>query len=159
MTEPKAASVEVDIVIDASPEAVYHLVADLNSLADLADETTDMTWQKGNTSRPGAVFKGHNRNGDHTWSTTCTITDADPGRRFAFDVKYLVLPVSRWQYDFEATDSGGCRVVERTWDRRPGWFSKIAQRSTGVADRESANGEHMRTTLLRLKEAAEQQLS
>lgn len=163
MTEPtgaraQRADVEVDIVVDATPDAVYALVADLNSLVDLAEETTEMSWRKGSTAKPGAVFTGHNRNGKHTWSTTCTITDADPGKRFAFDVKYTLLPIARWQYDFEAAD-GGCRVTERTWDRRPGWFKKLAVHATGVADRDSANSEHMTITLQRLKEAAEQQLS
>lgn len=158
MTESPKPDVEVDIVVDAAPEAVYALVADLNSLVDLAEETTQMSWRKGNSARPGAVFTGHNRNGKHSWSTTCTITDADPGKRFAFDVTHTMLPVSRWQYDFEPTE-GGCRVTESTWDRRPGWFKKIAGRATGVSDRESANAEHMRVTLLRLKEAAEQGLS
>lgn len=159
MTDPKQADVEVDIVIDAPPEAVYSLVTDLQSLSALAEETTGMKWRKGNRVAPGAVFTGDNRNGDHTWSTTCTVTDADPGRRFAFDVKFLVLPVSRWQYDFEPTATGGCRVSERTWDRRPRWFGKLAVRTTGVADREAANAEHMRATLARLKETAEKQLS
>lgn len=158
MAHPKRADIEVDIEINASPDAVYALVADLDTLSDLADETTGITWRKGDSAQPGSVFTGHNKNGKHTWSTTCTITDAEPGSRFAFDVKHMVFPVSRWQYDFEPADSGGCRVTERTWDRRPGWFAKVAVRATGVSDRESANAEHMRATLARLKKAAEQQL-
>lgn len=156
MTQGQRADVEADIEIKASPDSVYALVADLASLADLAAETTEMTWRKGNAVQPGAVFTGHNRNGSHTWSTTCTITDAEPGKRFAFDVKYAVMPVSRWQYDFDATADGGCRVVERTWDRRPRWFRPLAGRSTGVPDRTAANTEHINATLRRLKEVAEQ---
>lgn len=113
-----------------------------------------MEWQKGNSASPGSVFKGHNRNGAKSWSTTCTVTDAEPGKAFAFDVKSLVFPVAHWRYDIAASD-GGCTVTESTWDRRAGWFKKIAGLATGVSDRDGANAEHIRLTLQRLKERAE----
>ncbi len=82
----------------------------------------------------GAVFAGHNENGSQRWSTKCTVTDAEPGRVFAFDVRHSVIPIARWQYDIVAAD-GGCQVTESTWDRRPGWFRKLAGKATGVPDR------------------------
>jgi hypothetical protein len=103
---------------------------------------------------PARCSKGHNRNGVFRWSTTCTVTDAEPGRAFAFDVRYLGLPIAHWRYDV-AAEGGGCRVTERTWDRRPGWFSKTAWIGTGVRDRDAANAEHIKLTLARLKEKAE----
>ena len=111
--------------IDASPDLVYGLITDLPTLATLAEEAVAMEWRKGNAVCQGAVFVGHNENGAKRWSTTCTVTDAEPGRVFAFDVRYTVLPIARWQYDIAAAD-GGCRVTESTWDRRPGWFRKFA---------------------------------
>jgi hypothetical protein len=42
-----------------------------------------------------------------------------------------------------------------TWDRRPGWFRKVAGRATGVTDRVAANTEHIQLTLQRLKQRAE----
>lgn len=62
--------------------------------------------------------------------------------------------VARWQYDIVAAD-GGCEVTESTWDRRPGWFRKVAGKATGVSDRVAANTEHIRLTLQRLKQRAE----
>ncbi|MGB8505806.1 MAG: SRPBCC family protein, partial [Mycobacterium sp.] len=47
------------------------------------------------------------------------------------------------------------RVTERTWDRRPAWFAKVAHLATGVKDRAAANAEHIQATLQRLKEKAE----
>jgi hypothetical protein len=41
------------------------------------------------------------------------------------------------------------------WDRRPGWFVKPGGLATGVMDRPSANAEHIRLTLHRLKAKAE----
>ncbi len=155
MTDTAPASAEAEVVIDADPAKVYDLITDLPTLASLAEENHAMEWRKGDKVSPGAVFRGHNRNGSHRWSTTCTITDAEAGRVFAFDVRYAVLPIARWRYDIVPADGGGCRVTERTWDRRPGWFSKTAWVGTGVRDRDSANAEHIRLTLARLKEKAE----
>ena len=154
MTTLGTPAASADITVDASPEAVYGLITDLATLAELAEETTAMSWHKGDAARPGAKFKGRNRNGRHTWTTTCTVTEADPGRGFAFDVHSAVVPIAHWRYDI--TPAGdGCRVTESTWDHRPGWMRRIAHLLTGVRDRGAANHEHIRATLARLKERAE----
>jgi polyketide cyclase/dehydrase/lipid transport protein len=155
MTDSDAASAQAEVNVNADPATVYHLITDLSSLASCAEEARAMEWRKGDTARPGAVFKGHNRNGLFRWTTTCTVTDAEPGEVFAFDVRYFGVPVARWRYDI-ATADAGCQVTERTWDRRPGWFSKTAWVGTGVRDRDAANAEHIRLTLQRLKQKAEQ---
>jgi Polyketide cyclase / dehydrase and lipid transport len=151
MTDPCVAAT---VHIDARPEVVYRLVTDLPTLASLAEEAVAMEWRKGNAVTPGAVFTGHNESGNRRWSTKCTVTDAEPGRLFAFDVSHTAIPVARWQYDIVAAE-GGCRVTESTWDRRPGWFRKLAGKATGVSDRVAANTEHIRLTLQRLKQRAE----
>lgn len=114
MTDP---CVMDTVQIDASPDEVYRLITDLPTLASLAEEAVAMEWRKGSAVQPGAVFTGHNQSASRRWSTRCTVTDAEPGRRFAFDVRHTVLPIARWQYDLAAAD-GGCRVTESAWDRR-----------------------------------------
>lgn len=151
MTQPDVAAT---VEIDARPDVVYGLITDLPTLASLAEEAVAMEWRKGDAVRPGAEFTGHNQSGSRRWKTRCTVTDAEPGRRFGFEVRYAVVPIARWQYDIEEA-GGGCRVTESTWDRRPGWFRKVAGKSTGVADRPAANAEHIRLTLQRLKQRAE----
>jgi hypothetical protein len=154
-----AAPVSESVDVDAAAADVYALVSDLDSMASLAEETEEMTWAEGSSAQPGAVFRGSNRNGRKTWSTTCTVTDADPGRRFAFEVTAGRLPIARWQYDVEPlADADGrarCRVTESTWDKRPGWFKRPGGWLTGVADRDTASREHIRATLARLKARAE----
>ena len=151
MTDP---CVTATVQIDARPDEVYELITDLPKLASLAEEAVAMEWRRGNAVRRGAVFTGHNENRGRRWSTKCTVTDVDPGRIFAFDVRHSIVPIARWQYDIVAAD-GGCRVTESTWDRRPGWFRKLAGKATGVTDRAAANTEHIRLTLQRLKQRAE----
>ena len=154
MTEHTPPAAGADVTIAASPEAVYALITDLPTLAALAEETDAMEWVTGHAVAPGAVFKGHNRNGSKKWTTKCTVTAAEPGRAFAFDVKSTGLPIAHWRYDISATE-GGCTVTEQTWDRRPGWFKPLAGLATGISDRESANAEHIKLTLARLKTKAE----
>ncbi len=146
--------VTATVQIDARPDLVYGLITDLPTLASLAEEAVAMEWRKGDAVRQGAVFTGHNQHGKRRWSTKCTVTDAEPGRRFAFDVRHSVFPIARWQYDIAAAD-GGCQVTESTWDRRPGWFRKLAGKATGVTERLAANADHIQLTLQRLKQRAE----
>jgi hypothetical protein len=156
MSDPSAGpSASETVQIDRSPDEVYRLITDLPTLAALAEEAVAMEFRNGDSVSKGAVFVGHNENGDKRWSTKCTVTDAEPGRTFAFDVRFTVLPIARWRYDIEAAADGGCRVTESTWDRRPGWFRKVAYRATGVTDRAAANAEHIQLTLQRLKQRAE----
>lgn len=152
MNEPSASAT---VQIAAPPETVYGMITDLPTLSELAEEAVSMELRKGAAVTEGAVFVGHNQNGNKRWTTKCTVTDAEPGRLFAFEVRHTVLPIARWQYDIEPQGDGGCRVTERTWDRRPGWFRKLAKQATGVADRDAENRKNIELTLQRLKERAE----
>jgi hypothetical protein len=154
-TEPSATG---SVEIAAAPEAVYALITDLGAMTELAEETAVMRWQKGGIAVPGAVFRGTNRNGWRRWTTKCLVTDADAGRRFAFDVSHTGVPISRWQYDIAASN-GGCTVTESTWDRRPRWYKTPAGFVTGVMNRAGANSEHIQATLQRLKARAEAKAS
>lgn len=151
MTAPSATA---SIAISASPAAVYDLITDLANYADVAEETSAYRWQSGSSVAPGAVFKGTNRNGWRRWTTTCTVTDAEPGRRFAFTVRHTKLPIARWQYEIEPT-ADGCRVTESMWDDRPTWFKTPAQFATGVRDRIAKSTANIEATLARLKQRAE----
>jgi hypothetical protein len=139
MTRPSASRT---VEVSAPAEAVYAMITDLATMAELAEETAVMRWTRGRSAAPGSVFKGTNRNGWRRWTTTCTVTDAEPGRRFAFDVAHTVVPISRWQYDIEPTVDG-CTVTESTWDRRPGWFKGVGGLATGVPKRADANDAHI----------------
>ncbi|MGQ0838448.1 SRPBCC family protein [Actinokineospora sp.] len=151
MTEPDA---HAQVEVEAPADRVYTLVSDLPGLAGLAEEFGGGSWLGGAVAaRVGARFRGVNRRGIRRWTTVSTVTDAGPGR-FAFEVRSLGLPVSRWQYDIEPTETG-CRVTESAWDRRPGWFRPITVLATGVTDRPAENQRNIERTLARLKQAAE----
>jgi hypothetical protein len=88
------------------------------------------------------------------WSTICTVTAAEPGRRFGFDVQTGRLPVSQWEYRFEG-GGGTCTVTESWTDRRPGWMRVVGDLVMGTGNRAAHNRTGMAETLARLKAAAE----
>jgi hypothetical protein len=150
---PPDARGEIDIAAPAT--RVYQLVSDPGALAELAEEYSGFHWLDGaTTARVGARFRGSNRNGVRRWSTVSTITDAEAGRRFAFEVTSFGLPVARWQYDIEPAGAG-CRVVEQTWEKRPGWFRVPSSLATGVWHRDARNRASIVATLRKLKTKAE----
>lgn len=150
-----SATVSVTREIAASPDEVWALVSDLPRMGEWSPENQGGSWVGGATGpAAGARFKGRNRNGRRSWSTTCRVTDCDPGHLFAFEVTSGPVPVSRWEYRIDATD-GGCRVTESVVDRRPRWFVTVAAVATGVRDRVEHNTATMTETLDRLAATAE----
>jgi len=148
------ADVEVSETIKAASQRVYELVSDLPRMGEWSPENTGGKWV-GGASGPavGAKFRGTNRHGLAIWMTSVTITGADPGRRFAFDVHVMGVPISTWEYTFaDAVD--GCLVTERWTDNRPGWM-RVSSIATGVRDRTAHNSRGMQETLAKLKAAAE----
>ncbi|MGH3861507.1 SRPBCC family protein [Actinokineospora sp.] len=151
MNSPDA---RAQVEVEAPADQVFSLVSDLPCLARVSEEFGSGKWLGGSAGPSvGARFRGSNRRGIRIWSTVSTVTDADP-TRFAFDVRFLGLPVSRWQYDIEPTETG-CKVTESTWDRRPAWFRPLTVIGTGVTDRRVHNQRNIELTLAKLKQAAE----
>jgi uncharacterized protein YndB with AHSA1/START domain len=147
--------VEVRETVAASPEEVYALVSDVTRMGEWSPETSSCRWV-GDATGPkvGARFRGSNRRGPLLWTTTCTVTAAEPPHRFAFSVAYAGVPISDWSYTF-AADGQSCTVVESWTDRR----NKLLQVSSipvmGVVDRGAHNRRGMVATLAALKRAAE----
>jgi len=131
---------------------VYAVVTDVAALPTWAAETVRCRWLGGVTGAAvGARFRGANRRGLVRWSTTCTVTVAEPGRAFGFRVTMMAgLPVSDWRYDFEPVGAG-CRVTESWRDLRPLPARVIGGVAIGVLDRPSHNRANMRRTLAQLK--------
>lgn len=147
--------VAVSTTINAAPEAVWGLVADLPRMGQWSPENTGGKWLGGATGPVvGARFRGTNKKGLRRWSTTCTVTVADEGKRFAFDVDYGPVPISTWDYSF--SDDGAQTTVVESWiDRRPTWMKIGAVPVMGVADRAAHNRDNMERTLAALRAAAE----
>ncbi|MGH8938925.1 MAG: SRPBCC family protein [Actinomycetes bacterium] len=147
--------VRVTETIAADSTAVYDLIGDVTRMGEVSPETTSCRWLDGaDGPRVGARFRGSNKYGLRRWSTTCTVTAAEPGRRFAFSVTFGGVAISDWAYGIARTKDG-CRVTETWVDRRPAWMRISSVPLMGIVDRGGHNRAGMRSTLAALKAAAE----
>jgi hypothetical protein len=102
----------------------------------------------------GAIFDGHNRHGDHEWSSQGKVIEADPGRAFVFACSMMDFHYSTWGYRIAPTEAG-CRVTEWSEDLRPESAPEMSMKISGVEDRTERNRQTMRGTLDRLAAALE----
>jgi hypothetical protein len=148
-------NLEVSTDIKADAARLYDLVSDLPQMGRWSPENTGGKW-RGGASGPtvGAKFTGSNKAGWRRWTTSVEVTDANPGKRFAFHVSFVGVPIADWTYEF-SDDVGTTKVTEIWDDRRPGWMDKLSAPVMGVADRPAHNRKNMEATLAALKQAAE----
>ncbi|MEJ5256117.1 MAG: SRPBCC family protein [Acidimicrobiales bacterium] len=147
--------IEVTREIAASPEAVYAAISDVTRMGEWSEECFACEWHEGfDGPVVGAVFDGHNRNGEHEWTTQGKVIEADPGRAFAFECSMFDFHFSTWGYRIEPTEKG-CRVTEWTEDLRPESVLEVSQQLSGVVDRAERNRQTMSRTLERLAAALE----
>ena len=147
--------VDVSREIRASADDVWAALSDVTRMGEWSPECHTCAWND-DVSEPGvgSVFTGHNRNGDHEWTTECEVTAWEPGRRFAFDGVFGDLRFARWGYEIEPT-ADGC-VVTETWDDgRPPEIIEFTSTISGVTERAEHNRRGMVTTLARLAAALE----
>ena len=143
------------VVIDASPEAVYDLVAELTRMGEWSPECARVEWVDGATGPAvGARFVGHNRGGPFKlmrWSRGGHVLVADPAREFAFATEEGGREGTVWRYRFEALEDGTLVTESYHVDWIPLW-ARILDVPTNRA-KELCEG--MRHTLGQLKAAAE----
>lgn len=147
--------IEVTRDIAASPEAVYAALSDVARMGEWSEECYACEWHEGFAGPAvGAAFDGHNRHGDHEWTTQGTVVEADPGRAFAFECSMFDFHYSTWGYRIEPTPAR-CRVTEWSEDLRPESALEISVQMSGVTDRAARNRHTMSGTLDRLAAALE----
>jgi uncharacterized protein YndB with AHSA1/START domain len=146
---------EITRDIAASPEAVYAAISDVTRMGEWSEECHSCEWHEGHDGPVvGATLDGHNRNGDHQWTSSGKVIEADPGRAFAFECSMFDFHYSTWGYRIEPT-ADGCRVTEWSEDLRPESALEFSQQLSGVQDRAARNQHTMSGTLERLAAAVE----
>ncbi len=150
-----ADKLEVSRDIAAPPDAVYAAISDVTQMGKWSEECVSCEWHNG-FDRPavGALFDGHNRNGDHEWTSQGKVIEAEPGKAFAFECSMFDFHSSTWGYRIEPTPTG-CRVTEWSEDLRPESAMEFSKQTSGVDDRAARNRETMSGTLERLAAALE----
>lgn len=146
---------EVRMHIDAPPEAVWALLADVERMGEWSPECYRVEWLDGAAppAATGARFKGWNKSGLLRWSMTCEVKVADPGRELAWSTVKGDRDIVWWRYRLESSN-GGTDVTESfeavQWPLDVRVFEDIVMR-----DRDRKREQAMRTTLERIKAAVE----
>lgn len=139
------------IRVDAPAARAWGLVSDLPRMGQLSPENDGGRWLRGARGPVvGARFRGRNARGWRRWSTQVVVTHSEPGRRFAFDVSSIGLPVATWTYDVEPAGQAACAVTETWQDRRGPLIRILGRLVTGVGDRASYTAESIEATLARV---------
>jgi uncharacterized protein YndB with AHSA1/START domain len=144
-----------DITIEASPERIYALVADLPRMGEWSPECRRVEWLEG-SDRPvaGARFVGHNEGGPKAllkWSRRGRVLAAEPGSQFAFVTEEGGKESTEWRYRFEPID-GGTRVTE---SYKVHWIPAWARIVDVPTNRHRELQQAMAHTLEQLKKVAE----
>lgn len=147
--------IEVSREMAAAPEAVFNAISDITRMGEWSPENVSCEWIDGHDhAELGAMWLGHNRNGDKEWKTKARVIEFEPNRRFAFECMARDFVFAKWAYTVEETE-GGCRVTESTQDLRPESVKQVSFEISGVEDRAAHNRAGMETTLARIAAAVE----
>jgi hypothetical protein len=145
----------VDLVIDADADRLYDMVSDLPRIGEWSPECEGVEWEDGiDVPVEGSTFMGHNAVGPGRrirYSRHGRVLAAERGKEFAFITDEGGRESTVWRYRF-APDAGGTRVTE-SYEVR--WIPVWARIIDVPLNRHKELVENMRTTLERLKVAAE----
>ena len=149
----------VDRYIEASPEALYDLVADVTRTPELhARHRPGRVARRRHRARRSAPAsrRSTSRAAGPSWSNKPVITVAEPGREIAWTRTEPFGGTLEWRYRFEPEGSG-TRVTESYEVTKPlssvGWF--IIGTLYGLKDRQGDLRASMLRTLDRLAELLE----
>ncbi|HEY6473232.1 MAG TPA: SRPBCC family protein [Acidimicrobiales bacterium] len=146
---------EVELEIEAGAGLLYDMVSDLPRIGEWSPECERVEWE-GDLEVPtkGTTFVGHNAVGPGRrirYSRHGEVLAAERGKEFTFITDEGGRPSTLWRYRFEPT-ANGTKVTEGYEVR---WIPTWARIIDVPLNRHKELLEGMRTTLARLKVAAE----
>ncbi|HLY84204.1 MAG TPA: SRPBCC family protein [Acidimicrobiales bacterium] len=153
MIELSALQTSSTVVIAASPDLLYDMIADVTRIGEFSPVCKSCWWDDGAGSRVGAWFTGKNVMGDIEWERRCQVVAAEPGRHFAWIVGGEKEGPTRWGYRF--TPVAGGTEVEESWA-----ILRVYPRIENMGDAEllalrDSTLAGIQATLANLKQAAE----
>lgn len=145
------------VQIHAPADALWDLITDIGRTGEWSPESAGGVWLDGARGPAvGARFRGTNRRGRVTWSTTCEVVAADRGREYSFVTGSAARPETLWRYRLEP-DGPGTRVTQSFELVKP--LSRLARLvirlTLGVTDRQADLPDNVRASLTNLKRVAE----
>ena len=142
------------VVVDAPPDHVWDMVADVTRMGEWSPECTSCRWL-GKRHEPvvGARLGGFHKRGWARGLTTNEVEQAERGRSFVFRVRETGV---RWGYHLDG-DAGTTTLTEtRALSSARTWLIRLFGPFTGGVDRHADElRAGMAETLRRIKAAAE----
>jgi hypothetical protein len=106
-------TVTVEVIVEASLDAVWALVTDINVPARFSDEFRGATWVDSGPAL-GARFVGRNwHKAMGAWETTSIVNRYEPPRAFGWCVGESENPSASWWFELEEAP-GGTRLAQGT---------------------------------------------
>lgn len=146
----------VERFIEAPPEVLYDIVADVTRTPERTPDIVRCEWIGGATGPAvGARFTSINKAGrGPNWSNKPVVTVADRGHEFSFTRTELFAGTILWRHRFVA-EGTGTRVIESYEVTKPisvvGWF--IIDTLYGAKDRQGALRASMADSLDRMADS------
>lgn len=151
---------EVSVHVDARPDQVYALVADVTRTPEFSPEILRCTWLDGATGPAvGARFEAVNKVPRRPpWKNRPVVTVADPGREFTFRRTEKAAGTIEWRYRMEP-EGDGTRLTESYVVIEPisrlGWL--VIDKVFGCRDRRTDLRNGMCQTLERIAATVRQE--
>lgn len=108
---PRSGRAHADV--DATPEQVWAVLADVTRIGEWSHECHTAEWLDGaDLAAVGARFRGANRVRFARWSKPCTITELEPPHRLVYRTNGGIMgDATEWSFTLEPRGSG-CRIVQ-----------------------------------------------
>ena len=105
-----------EVVVAASPAAVWDVVADITRVGEWSHECTEISFLDGATrAEPGTRFRGRNRQGIFRWGRVCEVLAAEPPELVWRTVPTTFYPDSTvWRISVTPTEGG--TLLEQRFD-------------------------------------------
>lgn len=151
ITEP---DLEHSVEIDAPPEAVYELVSDVTRTPEWSPVVKKSEWLAGATrAEAGARFVGHNRFNGFRWSRECEVSEAEPGRVFAFSTFAKGgEEQTRWRYEIEPQGDRSRVGLAYQSVTMPRWVRFLRKLPGGRSTNERQARQNLEESLQRLRD-------
>lgn len=120
MTPDLEQCISHSVVIDATSETLYDMLADVTRMGEWSTACTGATWDDGAglVASEGAWFTGHNLVGDRAYDAHCEVVAAERPTTIAWMQGGRDDGVTEWRYRLTPVE-GGTEVTESWTQLRP----------------------------------------
>ncbi|HEY5988064.1 MAG TPA: SRPBCC family protein [Streptosporangiaceae bacterium] len=143
-----ARTCSVELIVDASVESVWRVIADVTRTSEWSHECHRVAWLGGAAAAaPGVRFRGGNQSGWLRWSRICEVLAVDPPRQIAWRTVpgALMVDSTVWRISLEPAGTGTRIAQSFQLTKCPRWWARILARvNPGHIDRGAALTEDLR---------------